>query len=67
MAFGADSWSNETVALFLVDRRMPRMSGVEFLEKALEIYPEARRALTPAPSPIHYETKSGSLLTRRAI
>src|SRR5438094_2394783 len=25
---------NEPVALFLVDQRMPRMSGVEFLEKA---------------------------------
>jgi thioredoxin reductase (NADPH) len=30
---------NEPVALFLVDQRMPRMSGVEFLEQALEIYP----------------------------
>src|ERR1700742_415857 len=39
---------NETVALFLVDQRMPRMSGVEFLEKALELYPEAKRALLTA-------------------
>jgi thioredoxin reductase (NADPH) len=39
---------NEPVALFLVDQRMPRMSGVEFLEKALEIYPDARRALLTA-------------------
>jgi len=39
---------NEPVALFLVDQRMPRMSGVEFLEKALEIYPEAKRALLTA-------------------
>src|SRR5213593_1526937 len=36
---------NEPVALFLVDQRMPRMSGVEFLEKAIELYPEAKRAL----------------------
>src|SRR5260370_40049980 len=39
---------NEPVALFLVDQRMPRMSGVEFLEKALELYPDARRALLTA-------------------
>jgi thioredoxin reductase (NADPH) len=39
---------NEAVALFLVDQRMPRMSGVEFLEKALEIFPEAKRALLTA-------------------
>jgi thioredoxin reductase (NADPH) len=39
---------NETVALFLVDQRMPFMSGVEFLEKALELYPEAKRALLTA-------------------
>jgi thioredoxin reductase (NADPH) len=39
---------NEPVALFLVDQRMPRMSGVEFLEQAIEIYPEAKRALLTA-------------------
>src|SRR5579871_3413950 len=39
---------NETVALFLVDQRMPRMSGVEFLEKAIELYPEAKTALLTA-------------------
>src|SRR5213076_2239761 len=39
---------NEAVALFLVDQRMPRMSGVEFLEKAIELYPEAKRALLTA-------------------
>jgi thioredoxin reductase (NADPH) len=39
---------NETVALFLVDQRMPRMSGVEFLEKAIELFPEAKRALLTA-------------------
>jgi len=39
---------NEPVALFLVDQRMPRMSGVEFLEKAIEFYPEAKRALLTA-------------------
>jgi thioredoxin reductase (NADPH) len=36
------------VALFLVDQRMPLMTGVEFLEKALEQYPDAKRALLTA-------------------
>lgn len=39
---------NNSVALFLVDQRMPGMSGVEFLEAAIKIYPEARRVLLTA-------------------
>lgn len=39
---------NEPVALFLVDQRMPNMSGVEFLEQALPIFPTAKRALLTA-------------------
>ncbi|MBW4518303.1 MAG: FAD-dependent oxidoreductase [Scytolyngbya sp. HA4215-MV1] len=39
---------NESVALFLVDQRMPQMSGVEFLEQALVLYPHAKRALLTA-------------------
>ena len=39
---------NEPIALFLVDQRMPQMSGVEFLEQALEIFPDAKRALLTA-------------------
>jgi len=39
---------NETVALFLVDQRMPEMSGVEFLMEALQVYPQARRVLLTA-------------------
>lgn len=39
---------NEAVALFLVDQRMPQMSGVEFLEQALKIFPQAKRALLTA-------------------
>lgn len=39
---------NDVVALFLVDQRMPNMSGVEFLEKALEVYPVCKRALLTA-------------------
>jgi thioredoxin reductase (NADPH) len=36
---------NEPPALFLVDQRMPHMTGVEFLEEAMEIYPDAKRVL----------------------
>ncbi len=39
---------NEPVALFLVDQRMPQMSGVEFLEQAIELYPDSKRALLTA-------------------
>lgn len=39
---------NEPVALFLVDQRMPQMSGVEFLEQAVVLYPGAKRALLTA-------------------
>ena len=39
---------NEPVALFLVDQRMRLMSGVEFLEQALKLYPDAKRALLTA-------------------
>ena len=39
---------NETVALFLVDQRMPEMSGVEFLEQAIKAYPQAKRVLLTA-------------------
>ena len=39
---------NDPVALFLVDQRMPRMAGVEFLEAAIQIYPDAKRALLTA-------------------
>src|SRR5436190_21043576 len=39
---------DSTVALFLVDQRMPQMTGVEFLEEAIKIYPDAKRALLTA-------------------
>jgi len=42
--------SNDAVALFLCDQRMPEMEGVEFLEKAILIYPEAKRVLLTAYS-----------------
>ena len=40
----------EEVALFISDQRMPEMPGVDFLEKAREIYPDARRVLLTAYS-----------------
>ncbi len=39
---------NETVALFLVDQRMPQMSGTEFLAEAIKTYPQAKRVLLTA-------------------
>jgi thioredoxin reductase (NADPH) len=38
----------EASALLLVDQRMPAMTGVEFLQQAVEIYPEAKRVLLTA-------------------
>jgi thioredoxin reductase (NADPH) len=39
---------NETLALLLVDQRMPHLSGVAFLEQAMNIFPEAKRVLLTA-------------------
>jgi thioredoxin reductase (NADPH) len=39
---------NVPVALFLVDQRMPLMSGVEFLAEAIELFPDAKRVLLTA-------------------
>ena len=36
------------VAVLLADHRMPEMSGIEFLEQAMDIFPRARRALLTA-------------------
>ena len=38
----------EPVALLLSDQRMPGINGVEFLERARALYPEARRVLLTA-------------------
>jgi len=40
----------EEVALFLSDQRMPEMLGVDFLERARQFYPEAKRILLTAYS-----------------
>jgi thioredoxin reductase (NADPH) len=39
---------NEPPALFLVDQRMPNMTGVELLEQAMTIFPDAKRVLLTA-------------------
>ncbi|MDP9037646.1 MAG: FAD-dependent oxidoreductase [Acidobacteriota bacterium] len=38
----------ETVALFLSDQRMPGMTGVEFLQQAMPLFPDAKRVLLTA-------------------
>ena len=38
----------EPVALMVADQRMPQMTGVEFLERALEVAPDAKRVLLTA-------------------
>ena len=40
----------ETVSLFLSDQKMPEMEGVDFLERAKAIFPDARRVLLTAYS-----------------
>lgn len=41
---------NEAIALFLSDQRMPEMLGVDFLQRAKDIFPEAKRILLTAYS-----------------
>jgi thioredoxin reductase (NADPH) len=38
----------DMVAVLLADHRMPDMSGLEFLEEAMDLFPHARRALLTA-------------------
>src|SRR6202161_4822017 len=38
----------DQVAVILADYRMPQMSGIEFLERAMDIYPGAKRVLLTA-------------------
>src|SRR5260370_23247973 len=39
---------NEPMALLLVAQRMPQMTGVEFLEQAMDLFPDAKRVLLTA-------------------
>jgi len=39
---------NETVALMLVDQRMPQMTGVAFLQETLDLFPKSKRVLLTA-------------------
>jgi thioredoxin reductase (NADPH) len=39
---------NDSVALLLADQRMPHMDGVAFLQEAMRVFPEAKRALLTA-------------------
>ena len=39
---------NNSIALFLIDQRMPGMSGVEFLAHAITLFPDAKRVLLTA-------------------
>eukprot|EP01037_Dinobryon_pediforme_P007905 gene7905-7973_t len=41
---------SDVVAMFVCDQRMPEMEGVAFLEKAIKIYPDAKRVLLTAYS-----------------
>src|ERR1700751_6391682 len=39
---------NDSVALLIADQRMPHMDGVAFLQEAMHVFPEAKRALLTA-------------------
>src|SRR5580693_4658764 len=43
----------EQAAVILADYRMPHMNGIEFLERAMDIYPAARRVLLTAYADTH--------------
>jgi thioredoxin reductase (NADPH) len=42
--------AGDVIAIFISDQRMPEMPGVDFLQKAIKIYPDAKRVLLTAYS-----------------
>lgn len=42
--------AGDVIAIFISDQRMPEMPGVDFLQKAVKIYPDAKRVLLTAYS-----------------
>ena len=49
---------NETVAVLISDQKMPEMEGIAFLEKANEIFPDAKKILLTAYSDIEAAIKA---------
>src|ERR1700757_2702635 len=43
----------ETVATLIADYRMPQMTGIDFLEHAMDVYPAAKRVLLTAYADSH--------------
>jgi thioredoxin reductase (NADPH) len=37
---------NKIIALYIVDQRMPQMTGVEFLQRTMNVFPEAKTCFT---------------------
>jgi thioredoxin reductase (NADPH) len=51
----------DPVAVLLADHRMPDMSGLEFLEEAMDLFPHARRALLTAYADTDQRRRPGPL------
>jgi thioredoxin reductase (NADPH) len=49
---------NEAIAMLIADQRMPEMEGVEYLGKASEIFPDAKKVLLTAYSEIDAAIKA---------
>jgi thioredoxin reductase (NADPH) len=47
-ALGELEKRDDTVALFVVDQRMPEITGIEFLAQAIRMFPDAKRTLLTA-------------------